>query len=239
MGAGADVFVQQGGSLIIVLGTLGAGTVTRGMGGRIGEGGAALGSEIFIQGDQTVTFAPGVGQTLTIAGVIADESGSTVANGSLASNQGTGTGAGTVMIGAVGTAGGTVTLSARNTYTGGSLIQAGTLDLSAATAAGTGAITYAASGTAAAQLTPESAAQPGSGGTFGNTLAELNALGDSLDLQGFAFDGIDFAYVSNGSSLTVMGGAGGTQSETFALSNGATVYRAQQDAAGPNLRLRA
>ena len=137
---------------------------------------------------------------------------------------------------------GTFTLSAADTYTGGTTISGGTLDLAQATSAGTGAIAYmATSGTATATLALESAAQPApgmalgaAGATFGNTLANFNAMGETLDLRGFAFSG-QIAYTTNGTTLTVTGGNGGAQTETFALTNGAQVYTAQSDNNGGTL----
>ena len=108
LGAGADVFVQAGGALTIGTGSLAAGSVTGGSGGMDSDGsagnaGAGLGSGLFIQGDQTVTLAPGVGGSLTIGGVVADETGS---QAQLAALQGSENGAGALAISS-----GTVTLA--------------------------------------------------------------------------------------------------------------------------------
>jgi hypothetical protein len=76
LGAGGDIFVQQGGGLSILDSSLGAGTVQGGAGGGGFAGaGQALGGALFVQGAANLTFAPGAGQSLTIGGAIADTSG--------------------------------------------------------------------------------------------------------------------------------------------------------------------
>ena len=92
--------------------------------------GSAYGSGIFIQGNQSITFAPPADQTLTINDVIADQSGS--------GGTGTNGGAGSVIVDGAGT----VALDATNTFTGGITLEQGTLELATAGAAGTGAITF-------------------------------------------------------------------------------------------------
>jgi hypothetical protein len=138
LGAGGDIFVQQGGSLTIETDTqsssLGAGTVTGGAGGGKAFGvsagkGSAYGDGLFIQGDQSVTFAPDA--LLTISGVIADMTGSHDASGQ--------TGAGALIMNGPGI----LDLAATNTFTGGITIEQGTVMLSAPGAAGSGAITFA------------------------------------------------------------------------------------------------
>ncbi len=131
LGAGGDIFVQQGGGLTIESGTLGAGTVTGGnSGGGAATSGRAYGSGIFLQGNEPLTLSPASGQSLTIAGVIADETGSHDASSI--------TGAGALVINGAGT----VLLDAVNTYTGGTSLDEGTLHLGAQGAAGTGGITF-------------------------------------------------------------------------------------------------
>jgi Hint domain len=161
LGAGGDIFVEQGATLTIESGSLAGGTVAGGIGGSdpLGRGGdgEALGSGIFLQGgDQSVTFAPGAGQTVTVSGVIADQSGS----GGTGKNAGTGS---LIMDGA-----GTLVLAADNMpgsssdpdhggFTGGITIEAGTVDLTAAGAAGSGPITFDASGDPTLEFTPATA----------------------------------------------------------------------------------
>jgi autotransporter-associated beta strand protein len=84
----------------------------------------AFGSGIFIQGNQTITFAPQSGQTLTINGVIADQTGSTHQTGFSAAGDPL-AGAGGLLIDGLGD----VVLNAANTYTGGTTIHAGTLEI--------------------------------------------------------------------------------------------------------------
>ena len=127
----------------------------------------------------------------------------------------------------------TLTLSGASTFSGGITIKAGTLDLGASHAAGSGAIAFAPAFNGSSELDLDTAAQ-NVGGTFANTLTNFNAAGDTIDLRNFAFNGV-VAYTSTGSSLTVTGGTGGLQSETFSLSNGALAYTAQSDGAGGTL----
>jgi hypothetical protein len=73
LAAGGDIFVQQGGSLTINSGTLGAATLTGGLSDGSGTTGGALGSGIFLQGTQHPSFNPASGTTLTVAGNITDD----------------------------------------------------------------------------------------------------------------------------------------------------------------------
>lgn len=131
LGAGGDIFVQQGGSLTIEGdalggGSLGAGSVTGGAPGEpVAQSGSAFGSGMFLSGNQSFTLAPLSGQTLTVAGVIADMSGS----GS--------SGLGQLIIDGAGT----VALSAANTYQGGTVVKEGTLSIFTASNIGGGTLT--------------------------------------------------------------------------------------------------
>jgi hypothetical protein len=127
LGAGGDIFVQAGGRLVIEDGTLGTATVTRGGGAHVGQ---AYGAGMFLQGNQTQTLAPGLGDTLTIDGAIADETGSDDPSG----DHGT---AGLLLDGL-----GTVALDATSTFTDGVMLNSGTLALGAPGAAGTGNIAF-------------------------------------------------------------------------------------------------
>jgi len=126
LGAGGDIFVQEGGHLIVGAGSLSGGTVAGGAAGAIStpaQGGKALGSGIFIQGNQTVTFAPVSGDALTISDVIADQHG----NG----------GTGNVEVSGAGI----VHFAAANSYVGTTVVDAGaTLDIDAGGGLGTGAV---------------------------------------------------------------------------------------------------
>ena len=135
LGAGGDIFVQHGGGLTIGNASLAAGTVQAGTGSGAGSLGSAFGSGIFIQGNNTLTFAPRAGQTLTIAGVIADQTGS--------GGTGINAGAGSLLV----SGGDTVFLGTSNTYTGGTAVSGGTmLEIGVAGAAGTGAIALSGTG---------------------------------------------------------------------------------------------
>ncbi len=129
-GAGGAIFVQQGGTLIMSGSAgLSGDSVKRGNPGGGGAGyGYAFGGGIFLQGSQTVTFAPGAGQTLTISDVIADQSGS----------GGTGANAGSAAVLVQGP--GTVVLGATNTYSGGTTVEGAGAILSITKAQNLGAL---------------------------------------------------------------------------------------------------
>jgi hypothetical protein len=142
LGAGGDIFVQQGATLTIAAGTLANGSVAGGAGGVASIGntkygtagiGAAYGAGLFIQGNEAITLAPGAGQSLTVAGVIADQNGAYLAQHGSIHTAGTSAGgtpfdaAGTLVIGP-----GAVSLTAANTFSGPVAVQTGgTLVLSA------------------------------------------------------------------------------------------------------------
>jgi autotransporter-associated beta strand protein len=100
--------------------------VTGGAGSNGGKSGSAFGTGIFIQGGSNLALAPAAGQTLTIADVIADASGSG------------GSGVGSVVLNGAGT----VVLSATDSFSGGTVLQMGTLSLQASGAAGSGPIMF-------------------------------------------------------------------------------------------------
>ena len=238
LGAGADVFVQQGGSLTIQgNSTLGAGTVVGGSSSGA-TAGAGLGSGLFIQGNQSVVLAPGAGQTLTVNGVIADQSGSqpqlAPGQGFSAGSGGLTIGAGTVVLAPVAAPGSSIATA--NTYTGGtSIAGGGALQLTGQAAAGTGAITFASlSGGATARLSLTQSAQPAPGDTFTNMLANFGA-GSLLDLQGLTSASV--SYSATTSQITVTGLRSGAQiSQVFTLSNpGSTSFIAESDGQGGTL----
>ncbi|XUM20589.1 Ig-like domain-containing protein [Bradyrhizobium oligotrophicum S58] len=147
LGAGGAIFVQQGGTLIFAgSGSEQSGSVTGGnvvtWGGA--HAGSALGSGIFLQGNQTITFAPDAAHVITISDVIADMTGSHDASGQ--------TGAGHLLL----DGGGTLVLGATNTFTGGITIENGTLDLTAHGAAGAGAISFSPADHAALEFSAAS-----------------------------------------------------------------------------------
>ena len=138
LGAGGDIFAQQGATLVIEGGTLAKGSVTPGAAGNDSEfaAGDAFGTGIFLQGDEKITLGAGqtAGQTTTVSGGIADEAGSV---------------SGAAGVGGVIVAGlGTVALDAADTYAGGTLVDAGaTLEIGAADEIGAGALTLDAGAT--------------------------------------------------------------------------------------------
>jgi len=167
LGAGGDVFVQQGGRLTVEAGTLANGAVAGGRGGgpgvNTGLDGDALGSALFIAGNQQVALMPGAGETLTVAGGIADQTGSG------------GTGADAALGSLLVDGQGTVKLTAVSTFAGGVTLQSGVLDLASPNAAGTGAITFAG---ASAELKIEHGDLPANAiaGLSGGGLIELVGL---------------------------------------------------------------
>ncbi len=199
LGAGGDVFVQEGGLLTVLGGSLGSGDVTAGAGADGGQNGQAYGSTLFIQGDQSVTLAAPTGATLSITGTIADESGS----GGGTANPG----AGTLVIGSAADAG-TVVLDpagGANTYIGGTTLESGTLELATLGAAGTGAITFAGS-PATLRLDAAAFAPAAASNTYApkNAVAGL-ATGDTIDLGNLA-PAAGSTFTLSGSTLDVTNG---------------------------------
>jgi hypothetical protein len=233
LGAGGDIFVQPGATVIIEGGSLageGANLDDGGAGGGSAGGGAFYGSGIFLQGNETITLAPGTGQTLTIAGVIADENGSTGASG-----------AGALVMDGLGM----VVLDADNTFTGGISISSGTVALAATGAAGGGPISGAGTLALTGGIATFSPARPltvahltqSAGSTAGVDAAVAYAgdwtqSGGSLDIafdDKASFSGTNsFSGTLDGlGTIAFTGGAdtlsGTTVSVTYATVSGATV----------------
>ena len=197
LGAGGDIFVRQGGTLVIAGGSLAAGTVLGGAGGfgqsADAQNGSAFGTGLFIQGTEAVTLAPGAGQTLTIGGDIVDQTG--------AGGTGTNAAAGTLVVDGVGT----VALDADNRppafggstagFSGNILLDAGTLDLAAAGAAGSGPISFAGTGSLLVAF--------GTIAVPGNAFDNFNA-GDTIEVTGFEATGSHYV----GGQLTLDGTGG-------------------------------
>ena len=138
LGAGGAIFVQQGGTLTLAGAlSVNGNSVTGGNGGTGGASGtagtasSAFGAGIFIQGNNTITFAPGAGITQTINDVIADQNGSRPAGG----------GSGGIAV----TGGGRLVLAGANTYAGSTTVNGGTLEVDGSIASST--VTVNAGGT--------------------------------------------------------------------------------------------
>ena len=131
LGGGGAIFVQEGGTLIFA----GSGSEQNDSvaGGTVSapnaHAGSAYGSGIFLQGDETVAFAPDAGHTISITGDIADTTGAHDHSGQI--------GAGALVLDGQGT----LVLSGNNTFTGGITLKSGTLDVASVHGAGSGAIT--------------------------------------------------------------------------------------------------
>ncbi|MGE7415087.1 Calx-beta domain-containing protein [Methylobacterium tarhaniae] len=168
LGAGGAIFVQQGGSLTFTGGSVSGGSVAGGRGGLFD--GAALGSGLFLQGDQQVTLAATLGQTLTISDVVADQTGS---QSQLTLDQGYSPGAGSLLINGPGT----VVLGGANTYTGTTTVQAGTLLVNGSTTNSATTVnggTLGGSGTTGDVAVLSGALSPGGSPVPGTSTATLN-----------------------------------------------------------------
>ena len=130
-----------------------------------------IGHNITVAGDPTFDVA--TGQTDTIASLIAD-----------------GTTAGDVEK----TGGGTLILTAHNTYTGGTVLRGGTLELGNAQVAGTGFITFASGATATLQL---------DGTTMPTNQIKGFGPGAIIDLAGVTYDAGGTATLGSGNVLSV------------------------------------
>jgi autotransporter-associated beta strand protein len=144
---GGAIFVMHGGSLItrgtvtVTGNTVAAGTHT----GSASDG-SAFGDGLFLNGNGTIRFSPGLGQTEHVSNAIDDEAG-VVANGYVPPGGFTPGNYSLVKSGL-----GTLVLSAHNAYSGGTILKLGTLDLQAISAAGIGDITFAAHSQATLQI---------------------------------------------------------------------------------------
>ncbi len=214
LGAGGDIFVQGGASLIIEGGSsLGAGSATGGQGQGGGVGGASLGGGMFIQGGtsgapETVTLGAHQtsAQTTTISGVIADVFGSGGTSGQGGSGtSGTGGPSGSGGTGALLVEGdGTVDLAVANSFQGGVTIDSGTLELGSQGAAGGGDITFSTLADSSYPILE---------------FAKANAPTNSLDQFG-KDDSIDvtdltFAGITKASSVVLTDAVSGTYQATF------------------------
>ncbi|MGO9702728.1 MAG: Hint domain-containing protein [Xanthobacteraceae bacterium] len=209
-GLGGAVFVQSGGTLTISgTSTVSGNTANGGMAGPDGAAaGSGFGKGIFYQGsDGTAsTLTIGAGNQ-TISNGIADYIGSGGTNpngGTDAADQG-----GSLALDKTG--GGTLTLSADNTYSGGTTVDAGsTLELAASGAAGSGPITLVGD----PAIVIDAAALP-AGGTLTNPIDGF-AIGDTIDLVGlsFVFGDTSASIVDTNGTLQV---TDGTNTDTLTL----------------------
>ncbi len=188
LGAGGAIFVEQGGSLTYAAGSESGGSVTGGAGAgpdpSAGDG-LALGSGIFIQGDEAITLSATAAGTLSIGDVIADQTGSTHQTGLSAAGDPL-AGAGSVLVQGAGT----VVLGAANTYSGGTTLAAGTLELAVQGAAGSGPIRF----DGAAVLAIDPGALPSA------TPIQGFARGDGIDLLGVRYGPADTVATSGGTT---------------------------------------
>ena len=188
LGAGGDVFVQQGALLTITGGKLSGGSVTGGT--SPGNAGQALGSGIFIQGNESITLGTGAvaGQITEIDDVIADEN-----NGSAGLGQIVIDGAGTVLF------------KATNSNLGGTTIKSGTLDIEAASPFNRGdasIIDFAPNSNATLKLGPVAFAN--SENSYLNGVDDFST-GDTIDLRGFTYvAGQTTATFERGASATYL-----------------------------------
>ena len=178
---------MAGASLTIEGGGLSGGSVTAGAGENGGANGQAFGAGIFLQGTETITFAPAKGETERVFDVIADQTGS----GGAGANAGAG---GLTLDGA-----GTLDLIAASTYTGGTTIDKGILELANAKAAGRGRIDFAAT---------SGEVEYAAGAHLANRISGFRG-SDKIDFAQVAFASGDHA-VDNAGKVSIKTSAGAT-----------------------------
>ena len=140
-GLGGAVFEQAGGEFIIS----GSETFTGNQvtGGTGAHNGAAAGSSIFVMTGAGIVIAPGMNNTITVNGTIADDSAASLSAGN-GYTPGTASGVG-IQYGSTSSVGGTVILNGANTFSGGGTITNATIvEAGNATALGTGPLTNSA-----------------------------------------------------------------------------------------------
>jgi collagen type I/II/III/V/XI/XXIV/XXVII alpha len=192
LAAGGDIFVAQGGQLIIEGGSLSGGKVLGGSGGsadasaNAGDAGSGFGAGIFIMGNGSIDLSAPLGQVVTVSDQISDQSGSDP------TNMFQDPGAGRLII----TGAGTIDLNAANNFVGGTTIESGALEFGAAGAAGTGTIAF--SGPAELQLNFAANAVPK------NAITGFSS-GDTIVIDGFVET--SFGY---GASGLILNGANAT-----------------------------
>ena len=226
LGAGGAIFVQEGGALTVK----GAGvTLTAddilGIAASGGNGagqGSAYGKGIFVQGSQSIVFAPGAGQTIVLAEDISDMAGSV--GGAVGSG-------GLVMNGP-----GVLRIQGAQSFTGDVSLNGGTLTFSDDASIGGGKIVF---GPGAQTLRLDGAAMRAQnapipddegGQTFADQLrdapnfaARLSGLGlgDKIDFSGVAFNGAHTAALA-GAQIKLLD-AGGVALWVINLDSAASV----------------
>jgi large repetitive protein len=249
MGAGGNVFVQAGATLVIEGGGTSGGTATGGTGYYAAYNGAAFGGGIYLQqsagqdAPALTLYATNANPTLTIADVIAFQSSSTGLAIGDATHVNTGT----------------VTLSANNAYTGATTVNSGTLLVDGSIAGSavtvhsggtlgghgvTGAVTVQAGGTFAAGNSPGQITVASLNLAAGSTFAE--ELGGTTAGTGYDQTVVQGTIALNGATLSatlyngftphvgdifkIIDGPGAAISGTFtdgnghALGEGATIF---------------
>ncbi len=200
--AGASLTIEGGGVL--------GGSVTPGSGEDGGANGQAFGSGIFLQGNESITFAPIKGTTERVFYVIADQTGS--------GGAGANAGAGALTLDGAGT----LDLIAANTYTGGTTIETGVLELGNAEAAGRGAIHFAST---------SGEVEYAAGAHLANRISGFRG-SDKIDFAQVAFVAGDHA-VDNSGKVSIETAAGKTVA-TFKVSGTYTSanFKVGKDASG-------
>ncbi len=204
---GGAVFVVSGGSLTINgTGSVSGGSVT---GGASSSGnGSAFGSGLFLQGNGTLSFTPGSGNTQIISDVIADEVG-VVTNGY---SPPAGTYAGTESWNLTKSGAGTLVLTAANLYSGGTTINGGTLEVDGSIAASngvavnTGATLDGAGLVSAVTVNSGGLLAPGRPGSIGTLTGTGNLLFNAGSFYLVAVNGIASSLFSTAGSATLNSG---------------------------------
>ena len=225
LGAGADIFIQAGGSLIVEGSStsLVAGTVSGGEDASDASTAHGFGSGIYAQGSSNTLTFDTVSGNVTVSAPITDDTGAVA---TVPTVDGYGYGALGYTPGSTGvavTGGVTVMLTAANQYSGATTITAGTLEIASGATAGTGAIAFAGPGT-----TLQIDATPPTGSTFTNTLDDFRG-NDVLDLRGLTYVPGATSATLSGAVLTV---TNGTISEDFMTASSTAPSLIESDGAG-------
>jgi outer membrane autotransporter protein len=165
---------------------------------------------MFLQGNGTVTFQPGSGQTQTFADAIADQTGS----------GGTGLNAGSWNLTLNGP--GTLTLAGSNSYSGATTVSAGTLLVTGSIAASSGVTVNAGGALGGTGIV--SAISVNSGGTL---MPGLPAVVGTLQATSVTFaSGASYLITINGASnskVTATGAAAPNSGATVGVASGSTI----------------